>query len=171
MRGKLAAASALAVAAGITPAGAGKTCRPKTRRSARRDHPRRCGENAAGDIRYSNRTGSPPQVRGKPAGLSANEYMERITPAGAGKTLAARLILASGGDHPRRCGENARTHRRESTHLGSPPQVRGKRDACYIGRDGDRITPAGAGKTCGRIVRAKGSRDHPRRCGENRDTD
>ena len=71
----------------------------------------------------------------------------RITPAGAGKTV---LVVAPGGayrDHPRRCGENRRRERGEGVYLGSPPQVRGKRDAVLLFSRSDRITPAGAGKT------------------------
>ena len=52
---------------------------------------------------------------------------------------------------------------------GSPPQVRGKQyindlyDLC------DGITPAGAGKTQGKIFPPRDTKDHPRRCGENFD--
>ena len=45
--------------------------------------------------------------------------------------------------------------------------MRGKRDACYIGRDGDRITPAYAGKTFTKYFTASFVPDHPRVCGEN----
>ena len=47
--------------------------------------------------------------------------------------------------------------------------MRGKRsDNWYRGRC-SRITPAGAGKTNPRCVHGLSLRDHPRRCGENRD--
>ena len=51
---------------GITPAGAGKTCRDYTLCCRHRDHPRRCGENGFSRFRKTSRHG--------------------ITPAGAGKT-------------------------------------------------------------------------------------
>ena len=91
-------------------------------------------------------------------------------------------------DHPRRCGENLEYEVAIETGEGSPPQVRGKLFASnYIlhhmgsppqvrgkpfdlGRldVGDRITPAGAGKTYGRSQKGQSVWDHPRRCGENK---
>ena len=52
--------------------------------------------------------------------------------------------------------------------MGSPPQVRGKRNASYHSARFGRITPAGAGKTEGVYLFAPPKEDHPRRCGENR---
>ena len=72
---------------GITPAGAGKTDTGISLFGGNRDHPRRCGENAA---RLSIRcwfAGSPPQVRGKPLSLEWALAWRGITPAGAGKTV------------------------------------------------------------------------------------
>ena len=51
---------------GITPAGAGKTQSRRLTQPAKRDHPRRCGENCLGALVPAVGTGSPPQVRGKP---------------------------------------------------------------------------------------------------------
>ena len=56
-------------------------------------------------------------------------------------------------DHPRRCGENYKVTVAFFKTSGSPPQVRGKRDAVNYDGQTDRITPAGAGKT--RIYRSK----------------
>ena len=50
---------------GITPAGAGKTPNPQTRKKAAQDHPRRCGENGGIASLILLNIGSPPQVRGK----------------------------------------------------------------------------------------------------------
>ena len=50
---------------------------------------------------------------------------------------------------------------------GSPPQVRGKRDATTKNDIQMRITPAGAGKTRERGTHKACRQDHPRRCGEN----
>ena len=52
--------------------------------------------------------------------------------------------------------------------VGSPPQVRGKpgRHQQYL--DAAWITPAGAGKTACSVPSSASSRDHPRRCGENK---
>ena len=70
-------------------------------------------------------------------------------------------------DHPRRCGENYSSGRRVCCYLGSPPQVRGKQDSRAYADSFERITPAGAGKTCTYRKLAANYRDHPRRCGEN----
>ena len=51
----------------ITPAGAGKTKKEPRTQCYRSDHPRRCGENRFFITAAGRRSGSPPQVRGKPA--------------------------------------------------------------------------------------------------------
>ena len=112
---------------GITPAGAGKTACSVPSSASSRDHPRRCGENfiatlllsAEGGsppqvrgklLTISRRTGiirgSPPQVRGKPNRKRPNGRINRITPAGAGKTRKEKTAAFEKQDHPRRCGEN-----------------------------------------------------------------
>ena len=93
---------------GITPAYAGKTKSSSVRLFAHRDHPRGCGENnEAGAIEFNelgsprrcgensfqawlaaNGLGSPPQVRGKHLLSTSARGVWRITPAGAGKTIA-----------------------------------------------------------------------------------
>ena len=93
-------------ATGITPAGAGKTKACSLSTNIAWDHPRRCGENPVLHDFRAVSTGSPPQVRGKPVAKPFEWFAGRITPAGAGKTLALRLSRTSYGDHPRRCGEN-----------------------------------------------------------------
>ena len=70
----------------ITPAGAGKTASTGTNLAAKRDHPRRCGENSAIAVSIHRTLGSPPQVRGKPTVPHVTHAAQRITPAGAGKT-------------------------------------------------------------------------------------
>ena len=87
VRGKPSGKSTDTATSRITPAGAGKTFWRTSGHMRLRDHPRRCGENARGNCRYLLETGSPPQVRGKPPCSSSGGFFERITPAGAGKTL------------------------------------------------------------------------------------
>ena len=111
--------------------------------------------------------GSPPQVRGKHLGGAANCKSPRITPAGAGKTCNLNRPRIAFEDHPRRCGENTPTHSPHESAPGSPPQVRGKRIGALAGMEQNRITPAGAGKTCKRVRMFMVLEDHPRRCGEN----
>ena len=59
----------------------------------RKDHPRRCGENAVLEELGLAYDGSPPQVRGKPGRSECPPSGLRITPAGAGKTIDARCRL------------------------------------------------------------------------------
>ena len=106
-------------------------------------------------------------MRGKLLWFGTQNPSTRITPADAGKTQTAIPVHHIRGDHPRRCGENRVGVGGADGNSGSPPQVRGKLRAS-TGRTGSsRITPAGAGKTLRASPYSTGSRDHPRRCGEN----
>ena len=93
----------------ITPAGAGKTWVFGFLWRARWDHPRRCGENRCRAIGTPPNRGSPPQVRGKRKSVRCRSAADRITPAGAGKTLYLHRQQNLRKDHPRRCGENFAT--------------------------------------------------------------
>ena len=155
---------------GITPAGAGKTELFRSCQAALEDHPRRCGENHAGYNLFAKRAGSPPQVRGKLCGGRLVRGRRRITPAGAGKTLAIRTPIFRRLDHPRRCGENASPRTGRLCGIGSPPQVRGKLISTVLQGITQRITPAGAGKTPYTNRCSSYAQDHPRRCGENEST-
>ena len=90
----------------ITPAGAGKThyCPPSS--LCNWDHPRRCGENYCRCQSCNYELGSPPQVRGKRVSVYSFAAVNRITPAGAGKTASNITAHFRREDHPRRCGEN-----------------------------------------------------------------
>ena len=90
----------------ITPAGAGKTLSRSSSMYAQKDHPRRCGENWKLDLENAWEAGSPPQVRGKRLHIFLVYFLQRITPAGAGKTPTRTDMTAQREDHPRRCGEN-----------------------------------------------------------------
>ena len=92
---------------------------------------------------------------------------DRITPAGAGKTLRTCVNHFGRWDHPRRCGENGVSLYASVSILGSPPQVRGKPYPMKVNFVGVRITPAGAGKTYWNCAYFHLFQDHPRRCGEN----
>ena len=72
----------------ITPAGAGKTLTTSFWVTSVEDHPRRCGENPTPETQLEKLAGSPPQVRGKPLVPLFASTDTRITPAGAGKTMA-----------------------------------------------------------------------------------
>ena len=188
MRGKRTRSAGLYPELGITPAGAGKTATSTRDFDYRGDHPRRCGENQLHVHAITDDVGSPPQVRGKHAcGMDDVDLAEgsppqvrgklfnllsiirknRITPAGAGKTIFLYSFLSKNRDHPRRCGENKRIHALPVHGMGSPPQVRGKRTDTRRSTAHCRITPAGAGKTAVLVNSCGREKDHPRRCGEN----
>ena len=167
VRGKRKRNTSMRLRKRITPAGAGKTIVISDMRWHKKDHPRRCGENLLTYGYNSSDMGSPPQVRGKRKGDNMKISLQRITPAGAGKTDHPRLRHRRGWDHPRRCGENRVQQVRRTKGGGSPPQVRGKRPTSQKAVFDIRITPAGAGKTGYFFAFGQLSEDHPRRCGEN----
>ena len=70
----------------ITPADAGKTKGYTWKEVNDGDHPRGCGENVSAILSKSITEGSPPRMRGKPAGARLFKSQPRITPADAGKT-------------------------------------------------------------------------------------
>ena len=131
------------------------------------DHPRRCGENRLVLTFFPCGLGSPPQVRGKQRNFILHIGAARITPAGAGKTCRKATLASASRDHPRRCGENDVRLRKFDPVPGSPPQVRGKQVRTRTNAFCNRITPAGAGKTCLCWALRRNYWDHPRRCGEN----
>ena len=111
----------------ITPAYAGKT--PAGRSGCRRagDHPRVCGENSLKRHSRDILPGSPPRMRGKPAGNSRRKRVFK--------------------DHPRVCGENSPYSLDRTATYGSPPRMRGKPSNGGAHEPLRRITPAYAGKT------------------------
>ena len=168
MRGKLRNSKRCGSKFRITPAGAGKTSDRRHGCAYREDHPRRCGENQTHRGGYTTASGSPPQVRGKPACRLPSRQSSRITPAGAGKTCCRGPRARREEDHPRRCGENYDVSYSILFYPGSPPQVRGKLSVSVYFALPMGITPAGAGKTRSDPESYLFLEDHPRRCGENR---
>ena len=80
--------------AGITPACAGKSSRPRVATARGRDHPRVCGEKAAALSQSCAGKGSPPRVRGKATMSILYTSVSRITPACAGKSRRALRVCA-----------------------------------------------------------------------------
>ena len=95
MRGKDSVMYGLQRVHGITPAHAGKRPVWPGSSAAHRDHPRTCGEKAAGRIFRAFHSGSPPHMRGKVMALPSKGKKVRITPAHAGKSLPFTLICGT----------------------------------------------------------------------------
>ena len=147
VRGKLVDSFDWIIQGRITPARAGKTKRLSKLFNRVGDHPRACGENEDSIRLELEEAGSPPRVRGKRSYCDVRSGVRRITPARAGKTAGGYRQHDRSEDHPRACGENGLVPPTCSTHLGSPPRVRGKPWRIKFSSVLFRITPARAGKT------------------------
>ena len=166
VRGKVCHTMAEAKGLGITPAYAGKSRCNLPSTAPWKDHPRVCGEKPPLEETGNPVQGSPPRMRGKAILRSSPAQLVGITPAYAGKRSACSPPSPHSRDHPRVCGEKARTLIVQNEPQGSPPRMRGKAltDPCIALCHG--ITPACAGKrrSIGRL--SQPTRDHPRVCGE-----
>ena len=105
MRGKDLSDNELQVLDGITPAYAGKSVIRISDGCLRRDHPRVCGEKAHLRKMSCLLLGSPPRMRGKGRCHHPVIFVDRITPACAGKSICALSRRCAQKDHPRVCGE------------------------------------------------------------------
>ena len=166
MRGKERDASSALLGSGITPAHAGKRRFADVAAQHIQDHPRPCGEKLLTNGQMSQEQGSPPPMRGKECAHNLAQYLARITPAHAGKSVRASARGRSPRDHPRPCGEKKRGGSAGGKAGGSPPPMRGKARSLGACPLVPRITPGHAGKR--RVIRAiaPNCEDHPRPCGE-----
>ena len=151
----------------LIPAHAGKTHAAVSVASNEPAHPRSRGENLALQVRLSDRAGSSPLTRGKPAVRKARPSTPGLIPAHAGKTGITGYALVTEKAHPRSRGENPPRRARLEPASGSSPLTRGKRENCYPRLYVERLIPAHAGKTLASSVRASWERAHPRSRGEN----
>ena len=110
--------------------------------------------------------GSPPRMRGKEKGINFPASKVGITPAYAGKSTPSLSHRGSLRDHPRVCGEKARTLIVQNEPQGSPPRMRGKAFLRQCGYSLVGITPAYAGKSFLSCTLQCMPWDHPRVCGE-----
>ena len=146
-RGKGVAVAGVPVAAGITPAQAGKRRETSDRRNASRDHPRVGGEKHQIDFRGTVGLGSSPHRRGKAHLWIIHQIFIRITPAWAGKRSVELFLSVLSLDHPRVGGEKRLLSVEGRTTAGSPPRGRGKATDIRFCLCTERITPAWAGKS------------------------
>ena len=165
-RGKVGPHTARKVAAGITPAQAGKSRHVRQQLETIEDHPRAGGEKDYWGGVAAGVRGSPPRRRGKDWLCNESAPLSGITPAQAGKRFCKEIAPPSVEDHPRAGGEKTWTHCKPSMTLGSPPRRRGK-ELPFVGfQPHTGITPAQAGKSCGRASPRAQKGDHPRAGGE-----
>ena len=92
----------------ITPAYAGKRRKASLSSGRYGDHPRICGEKKPSATLCTVSWGSPPHMRGKVLGVVFHAPANRITPAYAGKRMAAGWRWRKIQDHPRICGEKTK---------------------------------------------------------------
>ena len=130
------------------------------------DHPRVCGEKVCFSFRPTAFLGSPPRMRGKVGWSLSRSRRSGITPAYAGKSFKAQILITPLKDHPRVCGEKDFTPSPADFALGSPPRMRGKVRRERGPMRSRRITPAYAGKRHNGKKKAIPGQDHPRVCGE-----
>ena len=150
----------------ITPAYAGKSQHRKRNSGKSEDHPRLCGEKWRNAGNSWKPTGSPPPMRGKEVKASGINFVIRITPAYAGKSMVSGVCSPELRDHPRLCGEKRRFASLWLPVVGSPPPMRGKVGIRISTMADSGITPAYAGKRITWNLFLNYNRDHPRLCGE-----
>ena len=166
MRGKVTVIPSRACTCRITPAYAGKRKPLTVPTTAKKDHPRLCGEKFYYRLSSTSWAGSPPPMRGKVFRHTHAQDGFRITPAYAGKRPFRGAILPECQDHPRLCGEKIAFTNNDVFRNGSPPPMRGKACIKFFLILTQRITPAYAGKRYACILRWGLGEDHPRLCGE-----
>ena len=151
---------------GIIPARAGSRNGATHCPSARRDHPRACGEQVERSIMSMGVTRSSPRMRGAVLLIVTSPLDSGIIPACAGSSGCARGRCGARRGHPRVCGEQYLLSYTAMPPAGSSPRVRGA--VHEVGRvaQAHGIIPARAGSRTQRGLDIGSSRDHPRACGE-----
>ena len=152
---------------GITPAHAGKTRGDRYSVRLAQDHPRSRGKDSNLSISHLRNVGSPPLTRERPCRKASTRKKDRITPAHAGKTCEIRHAQVKKQDHPRSRGKDFSHNSSIGMSRGSPPLTRERLQQDSIPPARQRITPAHAGKTPGRLKFFSVARDHPRSRGKD----
>ena len=89
------------------------------------DHPRGCGEQLLGRLRFLADVGPSPRVRGAALSGAGGPRDHGTIPAGAGSRGVRRCSPQEQGDHPRGCGEQGAEGSVGEPHPGPSPRVRG----------------------------------------------
>ena len=148
--------------AGIIPARAGFTRRPRPPHGPGSDHPRSRGVYSTGPSRTRGRTGSSPLARGLRSGRLPSSGASRIIPARAGFTSKCGAPAPQSADHPRSRGVYGGDRGANFAAFGSSPLARGLPQFLRDGVRRLRIIPARAGFTLTCSPRRINSPDHPR---------
>ncbi len=138
----------------------------RTPRGGRLGTPRGCGEQWTVPSHPSRSSGTPPRVRGAAGRRQPEQRRPGNTPAGAGSRPPAGSGHRRGWEHPRGCGEQARSVTLPAHRVGTPPRVRGAVLQSLEGLLPDGNTPAGAGSRRTPTSPSGTCREHPRGCGE-----
>ncbi|EEP20775.1 hypothetical protein BIFANG_03345 [Bifidobacterium angulatum DSM 20098 = JCM 7096] len=155
---------------GIIPACAGNTLRWSVLGLMHWDHPRVCGEHKHQRCHANRYRGSSPRVRGTHLATTTHVLRIGIIPACAGNTTWRVRWSISARDHPRVCGEHNMSFDKKRYRKGSSPRVRGTRVFPRPERAWRGIIPACAGNTLGVSYQVTAIGDHPRVCGEHRNS-
>ena len=152
------------------PAYAGKTRFKSSPACVAAGHPRVCGENQGLHGQHKLACGTSQRMRGKQRQFPTLTYPHRNIPAYAGKTPSRICGTRPQTEHPRVCGENPQIPQRNRRFIGTSPRMRGKPDYPAPTLASHRNIPAYAGKTNLAWMASTRRPEHPRVCGENRNT-
>ena len=165
-RGWTAAERIAALAARVSPAGAGMDPERPTPPHDRRRFPRRRGDGPSHRL-LPNRQGKfPPQARGWTRDRTCNHPNGVVSPAGAGMDLRDRLHPRMGRGFPRRRGDGPVPRFTDDGQGLFPPQARGWTRRAQDDRPGLIVSPAGAGMDPRLRQLADDSSGFPRRRGD-----
>ena len=153
--------------AGLTPASAGRTTRPRTSTGCSWAYPRERGEDMRAHTRSGWRAGSPPRARGGRHPGGHGDHLEGLTPASAGRTTRSSRTRAWSTAHPRERGEDAVLGVDAAQVVGSPPRARGGPGRHHRRDRLPGLTPASAGRTLRGWRRPGCGWAHPRERGED----
>ena len=167
-RGTLRSLSALSLAAGIIPACAGNTPRPRRSPAWAWDHPRLRGEHVLVRSLVCVLLGSSPLARGTLIFQYDRVSDFGIIPACAGNTWGGACGGSCLGDHPRLRGEHGIIQRVHNGRRGSSPLARGTPPIRVMKSPDGGIIPACAGNTTHLPILRDMAEDHPRLRGEHK---